>query len=151
MKLAEALALRTDIQRKLENLKKRLGNCVRVQDGLQVLENPETLKTEAEEYIHALYDLTERIYRTNYQAVLPSGKTMIHALAERDELTERRKLLRHAVSMAVPESRCYSDSVKWQLVIDVHAYERQIDDIAYDIRKLNMQIQQTNWQVDLVA
>lgn len=44
MKLAEALALRTDIQRKLENLKKRLGNCVRVQDGIQIIENPEMLK-----------------------------------------------------------------------------------------------------------
>lgn len=76
---------------------------------------------------------------------------MIHALANRDELTERRKLLRHAVSMTVPESRYYQDNIQWQVTIDVNAYERQIDDIAYDIRKLNMEIQQTNWQVDLVA
>ena len=38
MKLAEALVLRADLQKKLENLKKRLANSVRKLDDIQVIE-----------------------------------------------------------------------------------------------------------------
>ncbi len=48
MKIAEALALRADLQRRLEQLKQRLVKNVRVQEGDQPAESPDELQTEFE-------------------------------------------------------------------------------------------------------
>jgi hypothetical protein len=47
MKVAEALALRADLQRRLEQLKQRLVKNARVQEGDQPEEAPEQLQTES--------------------------------------------------------------------------------------------------------
>ena len=46
MKIAEALALRADLQRRLEQLKQRLFNNARVQEGDQPAEPPDQLQAE---------------------------------------------------------------------------------------------------------
>ena len=43
MKLAEALADRSDCQKKIEKLKERLVNCARVQAGEKPIEDPKAL------------------------------------------------------------------------------------------------------------
>ena len=43
MKLAEALSIRKDLQKRIEQLKSRLENTVKVQEGEQPAENPEDL------------------------------------------------------------------------------------------------------------
>ena len=48
MKVAEALALRADLQRRLEQLKQRLVKNARVQEGDQPAELPDQLQTEFE-------------------------------------------------------------------------------------------------------
>lgn len=152
MKLAEALVLRADLQKKLENLKKRLANSVRKLDDIQVIEDPTALKLEAEETITVLYSLIDRIYRTNQSVILPSGQSMVTVLAKRDELVERRKLLDYIINKSLPDSGLYfNERGKWQPAIDISAYQKQMDDISMQIRRLNLDIQQTNWQVDLVA
>ncbi|MBW4018383.1 DIP1984 family protein [Moraxella osloensis] len=152
MKLAEALVLRADLQKKLENLKKRLANSVLKLDDIQVIEDPAILKLEADETIAILYSLIDRIYRTNQSVILPSGQSMVTFLAKRDELVERRKLLDYIINKSLPDSGLYfNERGKWQPAIDISAYQKQMDDIAMQIRRLNLGIQQTNWQVDLVA
>lgn len=152
MKLAEALVLRADLQKKLENLKKRLANSVLKLDDIQVIEDPAILKLEADETIAILYSLIDRIYRTNQSVILPSGQSMVTVLAKRDELVERRKLLDYIINKSLPDSGLYfNERGKWQPAIDISAYQKQMDDIAMQIRRLNLGIQQTNWQVDLVA
>lgn len=152
MKLAEALVLRADLQKKLENLKKRLANSVLKLDDIQVIEDPAILKLEADETIAILYSLIDRIYRTNQSVILPSGQSMVTVLAKRDELVERRKLLDYIINKSLPDSGLYfNERGKWQPAIDISTYQKQMDDIAMQIRRLNLGIQQTNWQVDLVA
>lgn len=152
MKLAEALVLRADLQKKLENLKKRLANSVLKLDDIQVIEDPAILKLEADETIAILYSLIDRIYRTNQSVILPSGQSMVTVLAKRDELVERRKLLDYIINKSLPDSGLYfNERGKWQPAIDISAYQKQMNDIAMQIRRLNLGIQQTNWQVDLVA
>jgi hypothetical protein len=48
MKVAEALALRADLQRRLEQLKQRLVKNARVQEGDQPAEAPDELQAEFE-------------------------------------------------------------------------------------------------------
>ena len=43
MKLAEALSLRADLQKTIAQLKTRLKNCSKVQEGDKPIENPEEI------------------------------------------------------------------------------------------------------------
>lgn len=151
MKLAEALLTRADMQKKLASLNSRIGENVKVQDGDEPSETPEELIIEANNVIGELYQLIGRIQQTNTTAILASGKTMLTALIERDELAERYRLLNHAIRKAKTEEDRYSyREIKWKRTVDIVSLQKQADDISVKIRKLNIEIQATNWQVDLL-
>ncbi len=151
MKLAEALLTRADMQKKLASLNSRIAENVKVQDGDEPTETPEDLLTQANQLIGELYGLISRIQQTNATAKLPSGKTMLMALVERDELTERHRLLQHAINNAKTEEDRYSyREIKWQKTVDIAGLQKQADDISVKIRKLNIEIQAINWQIDLL-
>lgn len=51
MKLAEALSLRKDLEKRISDLKERLDNSVRVQEGDEPAENPTELLAELDRYL----------------------------------------------------------------------------------------------------
>nr|WP_315041354.1 DIP1984 family protein [uncultured Moraxella sp.] len=151
MKLAEALLLRADLQKKLASLKQRIGENVKVQDGDEPSENPTELLIQSSQIIGELYALIGRIHRTNAVVVLDNGKTMLTVLNERDELTERHRLLQSAIDNAKTEGDRYSfREIKWQKVVDISGLQKQADDISAKLRQVNVYLQSANWQVDLL-
>ncbi len=151
MKLAEALLLRADMQKKLASLNSRIAENVKVQDGDEPTEPPEDLLVQANQLIGELYQLISRIQQTNAIVKLPTGKTMLMALIERDELSERHRLLNHAIKNAKTEEDRYSyREIKWKKTVDITALQKQADDISVKIRDLNISIQSINWQIDVL-
>lgn len=151
MKLAEALLLRADLQKKLASLKQRIGENVKVQDGDEPSENPTELLIQSSQIIGELYALIGRIHRTNAVVILDNGKTMLTVLNERDELTERHRLLQSAIDNAKTEGDRYSfREIKWQKVVDISGLQKQADDISAKLRQVNVYLQSANWQVDLL-
>jgi hypothetical protein len=71
MKIAEALALRADLQKRLEQLKQRLVKNARIQEGDTPEEDPVGLQAELEKSARELTVLIQRINRTN--AASPFG------------------------------------------------------------------------------
>lgn len=65
MKIAEALALRADLQKRRERLKNRLVKNARIQDGDAPEEDPAELQTEPKKSAGELTLLIQRINRTN--------------------------------------------------------------------------------------
>jgi len=65
MKIAEALALRADTQKRLEQLKQRLVKNARIQEGDRPEEDPVELQSEFERLAQELTLLIQRINRTN--------------------------------------------------------------------------------------
>ena len=88
MKIAEALALRADLQRRLEQLKQRLVKNARIQEGDTPEEDPVELQAELEKSAQDLTALIQRINRTNAGSRFGKG-TIADALAERDVLKIR--------------------------------------------------------------
>jgi hypothetical protein len=86
MKLAEALVLRADRQKRIEQLRERLKISALIQEGDEPPENPQRLQEELERLFGQLETLISAINRTNIQVVLPNGKTVTEALAQRDIL-----------------------------------------------------------------
>lgn len=54
MKLTEALAISKDTQKKIEQLKNRLMNNIRIQEGDEPSEKPEELKAELDSCLNKL-------------------------------------------------------------------------------------------------
>lgn len=76
---------------------------------------------------------------------------MLSLLAQRDMLQMRHKLLVEAIAAASNEVDRYSPrEIKWRVMISVSALQKQADDLAMKLRNLNLIIQASNWQIDLV-
>lgn len=151
MTLAEALLHRADLQKKLASLKQRLSENVKVQDGDLPSEDPQALLAAAHQVIEQLYQLIAQIHRTNAQALLANGQTMLTMLIERDALAERHRLVQSAIDHAKTESDRYSlREIKWQKTVNITALQQQADDIAAQLRQLNIDIQAANWQIKLI-
>ena len=65
MKLAEALILRADCQKRIQQLETRLVNNAMVQDGETPAEDPSQLRLELEDVSEQLLLLIKRINKTN--------------------------------------------------------------------------------------
>ena len=151
MKLAEALLIRSDMQKKLAQLKGRIKANVKVQEGDTPSEDPNELMIDASQIITELTALIERIHRTNAVAKTDKGQSMLTLLVERDTLELRHKLLLEAIEATQTEADRYSPrEIKWHVMISVASLQKQADDIAMKLRKINIVIQANNWQIDLI-
>lgn len=152
MKLAEALILRADCQKKIAQLRQRLVRNAKVQEGEQPAENPQTLLSELESTLSELTDLVQRINRTNSNTVLcDNSRTLSDALAQRDTQLLKRNALDNLIQAAsITHDRYSRSEVKVVSTVDISALQRQLDGISQEHRLLDAQIQALNWQVDLL-
>ena len=150
MKLAEALILRADLQTRLEQLRSRLKDNALVQEGERPAEDPKTMLIELEEGTAKLETLIARINLTN-AAVTVEGKTLTELLARREVLTMKisifQSLLDTAGKTVMRGSRM---EVKIHSTVDVAAVRKRADDLSKELRKLDTEIQRTNWVTDLI-
>jgi len=151
MKLADALLLRADMNKKIASLTERIkGNCL-VQDGDLPGEDPQKLMPEAFRIMQEQESLVCRINRTNMAVKLSGGGTMMGAIAQRDRLNGQHALLKAAAAACRVENNYYSNSeIKWKPVLKVDALEKQADDLSKKIRELNSAIQEANWSNELL-
>ena len=151
MKLAEALLIRSDMQKKLAQLKARIKNNVKVQEGDTPSEDPNELLLQASQIITELNALIEQIHRTNAIAKTDKGQSMLTLLVDRDTLEMRHKLLLEAIEAAHGEVDRYSPrEIRWNVMVSISDLQKQADDIAMKLRQINLVIQSNNWQIELV-
>lgn len=149
MKLAEALALRADHQKRLEQLKQRLVRNAKVQEGDEPAEDPRALLAELERVAAELAALIRRVNHANATTPFESG-TLTDALAERDVLRWRAAAHRElAQAAAITQDRFSRSEVKFRSTVNVADVQRRADDLARDARALDVRIQATNWTTEL--
>lgn len=150
MKLAEALLIRHQLMRKAASLKSRVVQNTTVQEGDTPSEDPESLTVEALSVLAELETLICKINRTNIRTILPNTMTMTEALAQRDCLKKKHAVLDDALENTHVKQHRYSRSeIKWVKQLNIKAVQKQADDIANQIRKLNTVIQEANWLTEL--
>ncbi len=152
MKLAEALILRADCQKRFEQLKARTTRSAKVQEGDQPAEDPKELVGEVERVAEELANLIKRINHTNSTTAFEGGKTISDALAERDVLALRRSLYADLAGAAsLTQDRYTRSEVKYVSTVNVGEVQKQADQLARDYRELDARIQELNWQTELSA
>jgi hypothetical protein len=151
MKLSEALILRADCQKRVEQLKQRIVRSAKVQEGDTSPENPRTLLEELERTLTALADLIKRINKTNSATEFATDKTLSDVLAERDVLLMRRNAYSQLVDAASVVQSLYSRSeIKFISTVEVPEVQNQVDELSKAYRELDSRIQAMNWQTELL-
>lgn len=149
MKLAEALSVRADLQKKISQLKSRLKDSAKVQEGDTPVENVADLEKELDGCLVQLEELIYRINLTNMQTV-HNGETLTRMIARRDVLSMRVSLMREVLKYVTEKEERYSrNEIRYVRTVDVNALRQNIDGYSAWLRKLDLEIQSLNWAVDL--
>ena|SRR5688500_3671462 len=151
MKLAEALILRADCQKRLAQVKYRLLTNAKVQEGDLPAEAPQDLTAEFETVSSELLDLIKRINKTNSGTNFSEGRSISDALAERDVVALQRTAYSElAQSAAITQGRITRSEVKYIATINVAEIQKRADDLAKNYRELDARIQEFNWKTELL-
>lgn len=151
MKLAEALVLRADAKKRIEQIKMRVLRNAKVQEGQQPAENPQGLVDEMERISGELVELVQRINRTNAATEFEQGVSLADAIAQRDILVFKSGFYRDLAQYAtvVQDIRTKSE-VKFVSAVNVSQMQQKSDELSKAHRILDTKIQEMNWKTDLL-
>lgn len=151
MKLANALAQRSELQTRIHQLRVRLNNNALVQEGEMPAEDPQELLQELERDYVNLEDLIARINRTNNETKLADGRTLTQLLARRDCLTGKLEILRQFLDSASTRVQRHGmGEIKIVSTVSVRDMQKQVDKLSAELRQLDELIQEKNWTTELL-
>jgi hypothetical protein len=149
VKLAEALVLRADLKKRLEQLKARLQRNAKVQEGEAPAEDPNELLSQFDSAASEFTALIARINLINATAPF-DGVTLTDALAQRDVLRLRQAAYRDLAQAAtVTQSVQTRSEVRFRSTVSVAEIQKKADELAKQLRELDMRIQEANWRIEL--
>ena len=150
MKLAEALNERADIQRRIAQLKARLLNNSKVQEGEKPAEDPNDLLNELNFCVQRLEELIARINKTNCYAK-DGSVSITELIAHKDVLAQKLGIYRDFLNSAsAVVNRITKTEIKIQPSVDVRALQKQIDMMSKAYRETDTKIQELNWTTELL-
>ena len=150
MKLAEALQIKKNLDIKIANIKLRLENNARVQEGLEPAENPTDLFKELEEAVNSLEDYTSRINLTN-SVTKVEGKTLTELLSRREALKIKINAYDRFIQSGSTLTDRYSNTeILVRPTLPINEIQKRRDLIAKELRETDYKIQETNFTTDLV-
>lgn len=91
------MSIRADLQKKVAQLKERIKESAKVQEGDEPCDNVEELYKELDEALVQLEELIYRINITNVQ-IVQDGDSLTRLIANRDVLSMRVKALKEVVN-----------------------------------------------------
>ncbi|MFN8673245.1 MAG: DIP1984 family protein [Candidatus Sericytochromatia bacterium] len=151
MKLAEALILRADCQKKIAQINDRLSKNALIQDGETPSEKPEDLLNELDSTLIELQNLIKSINKTNSIVEFETNKTLADALAERDILVLEIRAIQALLNSSKVVINRYSQSeIKYKSTINIANTQKKLDDLSKKHRILDTKIQELNWKYDLI-
>ena len=165
MRLAEALALRSDASKRFEQLRSRAQANARYQEGEPPAEDAGELLAEADRVLAELEDLIRRINRTNAATMLaltPPPRPMLEEQMTVTDAIARRDVLRwrHALYTSVADAasggsgpgmvRQMRSELRYVSAVTVSELRTAADETAKQHRELDVRIQQANWETDLM-
>ena len=150
MKLAEALQERADLNRRIDELRRRLGNSILVQEGETPAEDPAALLLELDDAAARLETLMAQINLTNCRTKA-EGRTLTELIAKKDALQLRLSAYRDLVYTAGQStSRARGTEIKVRSVLKAAELQKQVDAMAKELRQTDNLLQETNWKTRLI-
>lgn len=157
MKLGEALILRAELKKEIESLKQRAMASAIVQEGNEPPENTNELIHEVIDKFEELKKLIQAINYTSSLTDFDFGETLANALIRRSILRKVIQCYQAVVDITDNTSfkglsrRLTRSEIKNICYINIADYRKRINNIARELRNLELQIQKVNWEVDLLG
>ena len=149
MKLAEALCVRADLQKRIMQIEDRLKSVVKIQEGDEPDEDAENLFSELQQATQQLEEFVYRINKTNFHAER-DGESITRMIARKDALTLEVCMLRNVLKVAAEKENRYSrNEIKYVRTVDTAKLRKKIDSLSAELRKVDLKIQESNWLVEL--
>ncbi len=149
MKLAEALQRRADLNRKIDELRRRLVQNALTQEGEKPAEDPADLLNQFDAAIEEYGRLIAQINLTNSRTVR-DGMTLTQIIARKDALNVQLQGYRDIADAASQGSyRARATEIRILPTVDVAALRHEADGMAKEIRRLDNLLQETNWTTEL--
>ena len=150
MKLAEALQERSDLNRKIAQLRQRMKMNTLVQEGVTPAEDITQLKNDLYNALNRLAWIITRINLTN-ATIKVNGKTLTEMIAEKDMLIFQIAAYKDAVDNASNAYvRARGTEINIIPTISVRDWQKEIDRLSAKLRKIDNLLQETNWTTDLI-
>ena len=144
MKLAEALSNRADLQRRISQLKGRLKDSAKVQEGDTPAEDVETLFLELDSCLEYQEKLVNQITYTNMQN-MQYGENLTRMLAKSASLSARVSLMREVLKhVTETETRYGRNEIRYIRTVDVANLRKDTDSYCKQLRELDNLIQSIN-------
>lgn len=150
MKLAEALSIRADLQRRINQLRMRLKDSSKVQEGDLPAEQLTDLFQELDACLVQWEDMVFRINQTNIKT-LYEGKSITRMIARKDRLAQRVAINQELLKHVMETERYGRNEIKYVRQVDVTALRKETDCFAKELRELDLKLQELNWAVDLLS
>ena len=133
MKLAEALQERSDINKRISELRRRLENCLLVQEGEEPAEDPMDLLNELDSSTERLETLVASINETNCNTRV-DGMSLTELIARKDALTLRHSAYKELVYTAGNNTyRARGTEIKVKAVIKAAELQKTVDSLAKEV------------------
>jgi hypothetical protein len=158
MKLAEALSLRSDAQKRLAQLQSRAVASARYQEGESVPEDANALLAEARTVVEEIESLVRRINRTNAATELEAGLTITDAIARRDALASERSVIVSIADAAAGSggargagfARQLRSELRYLTDVPIPQMRSEADSLAQAYRELDTRLQEANRTTELL-
>ena len=150
MKLAEALSMRSSLTEKAQQLKTRLKDCVKVQEGDTPVDSYEQIINQLDSTLDQLQKIIYQINITNTRTQL-DGHSLTEMLARRDTLKMKVRAIAESLSyLSEREDRYHLNEIKYIRTVDVAEFRSLRDYTAAKLRQLALTIQSIGWATDLI-
>lgn len=150
MKLAEALNRRAALIEKSQQLRSRLKDCIKIQEGDEPTENVNQVIEELDQILDELRLLIYRINMTNANTFI-DDRNITSLLAERDILSMRTKTLYESLKhLTEREERFGRMEIKYVRTVNANDFRKLHDQCAAQLRELDLKIQAIGWSTDLI-
>lgn len=142
--------MRADIKTQIAQLRSRLNDNAKVQEGEAPAEDPLRLIELLNAECSAYEELIRRINLTNAATVF-EGETLTALLARRDTLSLELSIMRDFLQQASQRIDRYSKTeIKILSTVDVTAMQKTVDAKSKELRQLDAAIQKLNWNTMLI-
>ena len=151
MKLAEALIIRADLKRRIEQTRERMYDNIIIQEGSKSNENTEDLINIFLDLQEELKNIINKINKTNNTLKFDNNKTISDVIVEREMILSKRNFLANVVKRASePQVRYSNTEIRNIPTVNVIKIQKQVDKLSKEYRELDIKLQAKNWEVDLV-
>ena len=154
MNILEAITLKKDLEKRIENLGSRYVGNLTTLKGEKPHEDPNELLMEMDKSIIQLNDLCYRIDAADLYVKNNTGKTLIELVIERESLSKRLNVLRNALNEVTFGS--YYDygynsrrEVEFDVVVSIETISKLFDDAEEQLRQVTSEIQKLDVKTEI--